>query len=188
MIKISQYNPVSTRETSAKDALSVRSIHDLANGVNAFARNVPCILINELYPDPAGYTTNDDTEEANTYVMGKFYIPERFTKLYARFEHAQISGSVANMVWRLYAASSLDADSKGMVGTAPVTNGVAARSVSFTSTSTTWSASLCLVELQNIMPVSREIYVYFGFSSDSDGDYASAKFRSITVACGGIDE
>lgn len=185
MLEINQYNPISTRETSAKDAASVRTLHDLANGINAFKTNVPLILTSLVDYDPFSYSNSDGAESDFSEHFGKYYIPPGFSYIYFRIEHALDGASAANMSWYVYASVIKQANRLLPVGSTPVDNGVAAR-VGFTTTSTSYSATLLSLKIEPILTGVRQVIIYLSHYSASPGTAATAYIRSFLAAAGGV--
>jgi hypothetical protein len=100
-----QYRPVSTDETSQDDPLSVRALHEIADGINNYAEHVakfplvsqPCI--------PHWRSHDSTTDERVIAIFAGRVIPPSFNRLQFAVGHSLESGASGTCQWRMYISS-----------------------------------------------------------------------------------
>ncbi len=136
-----QHRPVSQRETSDEDGLSVAFARDTANNIN----NAKAYrLVNKIASNywPTGFTSADTvtTTEEVALVCPPVYVADGYDKITWTMQHARTTGS-GNVTWKLYCAtrlytgpSTLDTSFLGPAYTADTTG--------VTTSSGTWTISV----------------------------------------------
>ena len=101
-----QYQPVSTRETSAGDALSVRVYNEFADTLNNAHYHANCHKLRSQICFPSWKSVDANTDE---YIIGVFAMmefPDNFNQILWTIGHKRIAGSGGdNTLWKLKTTS-----------------------------------------------------------------------------------
>ena len=100
-----QYSPVSTRETSAGDALSVRVYPDMADAINNGHFHACCHKLRSSICFPNWTTWDAYTGEHVIAVFGPAYMPDGYSDILWTLGHKRTAGA-GSAQWRLKSSST----------------------------------------------------------------------------------
>lgn len=185
MITIKPYNPVSTRETTHKDGLSARAIHDIANGCNAFKAYMPRVIINNTYPDNDCNGLSASVPEVVTWFAATRLMPG-YRNLSFRIVHALKDVSYSNPHWYCYASAGIRDPSTLSLATGAdyESDGIVVRH-GWVSTSTTFVTELFALRTEGLIDIGQVCWIYLTVQSD-DAYGAYGAIQSITCWQSGV--
>jgi hypothetical protein len=183
MITIKPYNPPSTRETSHKDALSARAIHDIANGCNAFKAYMPRVILNEVYSVFSCPASINET--IIKYFTGR--LMPGWRRVSARIVHATESG-YSHPAWSFYASAGIfdPTTNKLALGDDYVADQTVARH-EWESASTSFAVELFSLRTEGIIGDNKLGWFYLSVAS-TDASDAMGKIQAITLWQSGVIE
>ena len=180
-LRIDPFDPLTTRETSEGDALSVRAVQSMTNGVNVLRQHMPSMLLNRLYmtSETTGVGTSTST---GVELLGAFPLVG-YRNIHVVGQFKKLSG--VDAYWDFYAVPAHIMD---------LTNWATA----YTDTSNDWargsilvsSASLttgkCTLDMTGLN--TKSVVLFCRLRSATPSSATSSDVWSLTIWEGGCDE